>query len=293
MRLVGRRWWGQTARKTLEELGPRRLRRVKASAFEPASRQSRLEDDDLTRQVEMHSSEVRMTWAERPQTVLLVKRRKSTECTAFTNKCAAFIRAAFPGTSVLVEPSCHSEHPHLDTYANGTGGGGRSKDAATLESVVDFVVCSGGDGTMLHVSGLFQKSVPPILSFSMGSLNFLCSYEMAEFEAAISHVFSGDFLITPRMRLMCEVSDTLRSFVEEFHITNDVAIHRGQDSMLIRHLDVFVNETLLTSVTGDGIIVATPTGSTAYSASCGGSMVHPSIQAILMTVQCLVSSGVC
>jgi NAD kinase len=275
MRFVGRRL------KTFDELGPRRLRRVKASSFEPASRQSRLEDDDLTRQVEMHSSEVRMTWAQPPQTVLLVKRRKSIEATAFTNKCAAFIRSAFPGTSVLVEPSCHSEHPHLDTYASGVS---RGQDAATLESVVDFVICSGGDGTMLHVSGLFQKSVPPILSFSMGSLNFLCSYEMSEFASAISHVFAGDFLITPRMRLMCEVSDKLRSFVEEFHITNDVAIHRGQDSMLIRHLDVFVNDTILTSVTGDGIIVATPTGSTAYSASCGGSMVHPSIQAILMTV---------
>jgi NAD kinase len=172
---------------------------------------------------------------------------------------------------VLVEPANISDHPHLNTYDTTSAG-------SALEDVVDFVISSGGDGTMLHVSSLFQKSVPPILSFSLGTLNFLCAHELADYESAISTVFAGDFIITPRMRLKCSVTDRHQSFVEEYHITNDVAIHRGQDSMLIRDLDICVNGTLLTSVIGDGIIVATPTGSTAYSASCGGSMVHPSIQ---------------
>ncbi len=109
-----------------------------------------------------------------------------------------------------------ADHPHLACFHG------------KLESVVDFVISSGGDGTMLHVSSLFQKSVPPILSFSLGTLNFLCAHELADYESAIASTFAGGFLITPRMRLMCSVTDRHQSFMEEYHITNDVAIHRGQ-----------------------------------------------------------------
>ena len=207
-----------------------------------------------------------------------MQKTKSPESTRFTDLAAEFILAEFPGTRVLVEPVFARDHPHLETYL--------PSGRIGLDAVVDFVICSGGDGTMLHLSSMFQRSAPPILSFSMGSLNFLCAFDISEYKMAIQRVFDGDFLVTPRARLKCVVSDMHRSFTEDYHVLNDLTIHRGMDSQLVRHLDCFVNGTFLTSVTGDGLIVATPTGSTAYSASCGGSVVHPSIQAILMTPVC-------
>jgi len=111
------------------------------------------------------------------------------------------------------------------------------------------------------------------------------AFNQKDYKKALSKAFRGGFLFTPRMRLACVLKNTAGNELGEYHVTNDFALHRGAESQLLK-LDCHVNDSFLTTVVGDGLLVATPTGSTAYSASCGGSMIHPVIQAILMTPIC-------
>lgn len=108
----------------------------------------------------------------------------------------------------------------------------------------------------------------------MGSFGFLTAYDPKHYRSAIDGVFAGGFRCTPRMRIACRVTDAQATFAEEYHVLNDFALHHGPTSMLLRDVDCFVNDELLTTIDGDGIVVATPSGSTAYSSSCGGSMVR-------------------
>ena len=98
-------------------------------------------------------------------------------------------------------------------------------------------------------------------------------------------MFKGGFKFTPRMRLHCKIVNEQTKEEKLFQVVNEIAVHRGQTSQLCR-INCFVNDQILTNSVGDGIIVATPTGSTAYSLSCGGSMIHPSLQGILITPIC-------
>jgi NAD+ kinase len=153
-----------------------------------------------------------------------------------------------------------------------------------LHHDVDFVVCLGGDGLILHVSTLFKTAVPPVLSFNLGSLGFLTPFDYANFDDEIQELLEGSCLLSLRMRLTCTI---LRAGVasKEFEVLNEVVIDRGS-SPYLSNLDCFCDDKYITTVQADGIIMSTPTGSTAYSMSAGGSMVHPSVPAILFTPIC-------
>ena len=156
----------------------------------------------------------------------------------------------------------------------------------------DLVLTLGGDGTVLFTSWLFQRIVPPILSFSLGSLGFLTSFQFEQYKEHLSRVM-GDMgmRVSLRMRFTCTVyrragpntSETVEG--EQFEVLNELVIDRGPSSY-ISNLELYGDDNLLTVVQADGCIFSTPTGSTAYSLSAGGSLVHPDIPAILLTPIC-------
>lgn len=177
---------------------------------------------------------------------------------------------------------------------------------------VDLVICLGGDGLILHViSHLFPKAAPLFMPFNLGSLGFLTPFDFANHQQDVDAVLAGqNNCVTMRMRLKCVIirqpvgpnanrSPCIHNFqdnmlndeafecsaTEEYHVLNEMVIDRGPAPYL-SNLEVFCDDCPVTRVQADGIIVATPTGSTAYSLSSGGSMVHPAVPAILFTPIC-------
>ncbi|KUI54039.1 NAD(+) kinase [Cytospora mali] len=155
----------------------------------------------------------------------------------------------------------------------------------------DLVLTLGGDGTVLFTSWLFQRIVPPVLSFSLGSLGFLTTFEYDRFKDHLSRVMGDDGMkINLRMRFTCTVyrdgkMDREMEEGEQFEVLNELVIDRGP-SPYVSNLELYGDNELLTVVQADGCIFSTPTGSTAYSLSAGGALVHPDIPAILLTPIC-------
>ncbi|KAK4116259.1 ATP-NAD kinase [Canariomyces notabilis] len=154
----------------------------------------------------------------------------------------------------------------------------------------DLVLTLGGDGTVLFTSWLFQRIVPPVLSFSLGSLGFLTSFEFERYKDHLNRVMGDEGMrVNLRMRFTCTVyrngpGDEMEEG-EQFEVLNELVIDRGP-SPYVSNLELYGDNELLTVVQADGCIFSTPTGSTAYSLSAGGSLVHPDIPAILLTPIC-------
>ncbi|KAK3942197.1 NAD(+) kinase [Diplogelasinospora grovesii] len=155
----------------------------------------------------------------------------------------------------------------------------------------DLVLTLGGDGTVLFTSWLFQRIVPPVLSFSLGSLGFLTSFEFERYKDHLNRIMGDEGMrVNLRMRFTCTVyrDGPMGHEMEEgeqFEVLNELVIDRGP-SPYVSNLELFGDNELLTVVQADGCIFSTPTGSTAYSLSAGGSLVHPDIPAILLTPIC-------
>jgi NAD+ kinase len=155
----------------------------------------------------------------------------------------------------------------------------------------DLVLTLGGDGTVLYTSWLFQRIVPPILSFSLGSLGFMTNFEFSKYKESLNSIMGDDGMrVNLRMRFTCTVYRAAAQGVEsieaeQFEVLNELVIDRGP-SPYVSNLELYGDNELLTVVQADGCIFSTPTGSTAYSLSAGGSLVHPDIPAILLTPIC-------
>lgn len=175
----------------------------------------------------------------------------------------------------------------------------------------DLVLTLGGDGTVLYTSWLFQRIVPPILSFSLGSLGFLTNFPFDTYKPALDSIMEGSGMrVNMRMRFTCTVYRANRhrpyssrkssissssndsevsnpNLIEDtqFEVLNELVIDRGP-SPYVSNLELYGDTHLLTIVQADGCIISTPTGSTAYSLSAGGPLTHPSIPGILLTPIC-------
>lgn len=163
------------------------------------------------------------------------------------------------------------------------------KDAsADLKSLVirneDMVIVGGGDGTLLRVARRTKDSGVPLLGINLGSLGFLTSVPHSEIKSALARVLSGDYLVSKRMALEFEVQRGGK-VVERGWALNDVVVTRGSHAHMIR-LKVEVGGELLTKFHCDGLIFATPTGSTAYSLSAGGPIISPQASAFSITPIC-------
>lgn len=155
----------------------------------------------------------------------------------------------------------------------------------------DLVLTLGGDGTVLFTSWLFQRIVPPVLSFSLGSLGFMTTFEFEKYKQHLNRVMGDDGMkINLRMRFTCTVwrAGAMPGEMEEgdqFEVLNELVIDRGP-SPYVSQLELYGDDDLITVVQADGCIFSTPTGSTAYSLSAGGPLVHPDIPGLLLTPIC-------
>ncbi|KAG4954374.1 hypothetical protein JHK87_039968 [Glycine soja] len=228
-----------------------------------------------------------LMWKSMPKNVLLLK-KLGEELMEEAKMVASFLYHQ-EKMNVLVEPDVH------DIFARIPGFGFvqtfYSQDTSDLHEKVDFVACLGGDGVILHASNLFRGAVPPIVSFNLGSLGFLTSHDFEDYKQDLRQVIRGNntrdgVYITLRMRLRCEIFRKGKAMPGKvFDILNEVVVDRGSNPYLSK-IECYEHDRLITKVQGDGVIVATPTGSTAYSTAAGGSMVHPNVPCILFTPIC-------
>ncbi|KAK9745430.1 ATP-NAD kinase N-terminal domain [Popillia japonica] len=246
----------------------------------------------------------RLTWYKPPLTVLVIKKvRDASVLNPFVQLVQWLIEEK--RMVVFVESAVMEDHnldqsssflaikDKLMTFKEG-------KD--DLTDKIDFIICLGGDGTLLYASHLFQQSVPPVMAFHLGSLGFLTPFQFDNFQEQVTNVLEGNAALTLRSRLRCIVmkkGDSNKSTSKEdksrkpptnLLVLNEVVVDRGP-SPFLSNIDLFLDDLFLdgkhiTSVQGDGLIVSTPTGSTAYAVAAGASMIHPSVPAIMVTPIC-------
>jgi NAD+ kinase len=156
-------------------------------------------------------------------------------------------------------------------------------DAATLTKAVDLLLVFGGDGTMLRVAREVAGSRTPILGINIGGLGFLTAVSSPELGHALSQVWNNDF--TLESRALIEASGHCHGRSLRHCALNDVVISRGAVARLIE-LEVTVDGQLLTRYRCDGLIVSSPTGSTAYALAAGGAIVSPTAEVFSITPIC-------
>jgi NAD+ kinase len=153
-----------------------------------------------------------------------------------------------------------------------------------LAEAMDLLVVLGGDGTMLGASRLIGTRRIPVLGINFGYLGYLTEFTLQEMFAALDDIRAGNFLLEERM--LFDVSVVREGQTVEVHrALNDAVINQGALAKMIE-LECYVNGDFVNRFRADGMIVATPTGSTAYSLSAGGPIVFPSMSAIILTPIC-------
>ena len=157
-------------------------------------------------------------------------------------------------------------------------------DEADLCGSADLVIAIGGDGTMLHASRLARESGTPILGINRGRLGFLADVTPDEMIASVEQVLNGNYTRDTRMLLEARV---IRDDGEESiaYALNDVVLKRRETGRMV-DFSTRVDGAFVNTHSGDGLIVATPTGSTAYSLSCGGPIISPQLDAVVVVPVC-------
>ena len=144
----------------------------------------------------------------------------------------------------------------------------------------DLLFSIGGDGTILDVVPLVLDSGMPVVGINMGRLGFLSSISKNEIEKAVSGVFSGDYVVEQRSLLELVSPDNV--FGDMRYALNELTVIRNPEHSLLA-IKVFVDDVYLNTYWGDGILLATPTGSTAYSLSAGGPIIAPNSKSFVVT----------
>ena len=144
---------------------------------------------------------------------------------------------------------------------------------------IDCAIVIGGDGTLIEVARMLRREIP-ILGINMGTLGYLTEVEVSGVEQAVCQMLADHYTIENRMMLQAEFEDGSRDIA-----LNDIVVSRKNGLRLI-HFDIYVNGSFLNSYEADGVILSTPTGSTAYYLSAGGPVVEPTASLIVITPIC-------
>ncbi|OQE88972.1 hypothetical protein PENNAL_c0015G01848 [Penicillium nalgiovense] len=279
-----------------------------------------------------------LQWPAPPRNIFLVRKDCAPAVTDSLIEFVNHVSSTYPSIAVILESKTAAEiHSSLSFPVYSVS---LDEKTTALHDKVDLTVTLGGDGTILHAASVFAtcSNVPPVLSFSMGTLGFLSEWKFSEFKRAFREVYmsgagAGDrthvledvpgaglteqetemgptgwssvrgksmgstrgarILMRNRLKVGLFAADgtettpirTKTDHGQGVYVMNELLIHRGKEPHLAV-VDVFVGGRFLTEAVADGIIISTPTGSTAYSLSSGGSIVHPLVPSILLTPIC-------
>lgn len=146
---------------------------------------------------------------------------------------------------------------------------------------LDLLIVLGGDGTFLSAARQIEGTDIPLLGVNLGSLGFLTEITLDEIYSSLESLFKKGLAEDTRQTLKCFVERGSHHHPQPT-VLNDVTIHKGALSRLI-HLEITIDNEFVTTVRADGLIISSPTGSTGYSLSSGGPIVHPSVDAMLLT----------
>lgn len=169
-----------------------------------------------------------------------------------------------------------NEHQHVTTKFS------EVSSFTSLDSSYDLFFSIGGDGTILKSITYVKDLGIPIVGINTGRLGFLATIQKEEITSSISQILANKFVISERSLLSIETAPPNKDLLHLNFALNEIAVNRKNTTSMIK-VETMVNDKYLTSYWSDGLIVATPTGSTGYSLSCGGPVIDPSTNSMVLT----------
>lgn len=260
---------------------------------------------------------VQARWMRTPRTVFIVKKPGEPDCAAAMLELARYLTRDQFKVTVVAEKAVFDPAKESRQFVQ------HLRELAVVQAThdelrampIDFCVTVGGDGTIIWLSHVFPRGCPPVLSIHMGSLGFLSTFGRGVAQSKLRSVMEEVMVLTLRMRLEARILPAKKLCQKQHQqnlvqgaanvgtekketkedekikvvhtVLNEVVVDRGPESSII-NCDLYIgnSDTPITHVQGDGIIISTPTGSTAYGLSAGGSMVHPAIPCVAITPIC-------
>lgn len=177
---------------------------------------------------------------------------------------------------IKMEVQCYAKKEFLEKINPELAKKFQEIEEEDFERFIDVLISFGGDGTMLSAANLLLKSNIPIMGVNVGKLGFLAEYSIHELDKALIDLVEGNFRVVDRSVLEGEVKE------KKYFALNDIVVEKRGSSRMIT-VSAYTNDHYIGDYRGDGLIVTTPTGSTAYSLSCGGPILSPSTKVICLT----------
>jgi NAD+ kinase len=202
------------------------------------------------------------------KTLAVVAKKGSAEAQVLARR----LRERHPGLSFLADPE----------FAGQLGWPAHAADEIAPQA--ELVVVLGGDGTLIRAARMLGGRAVPILGINLGSLGFMTEVSAGEALAVLGEVLAGRATVQPRMKLACRLYRRGTLLVED-EVLNDVVLNRGALAKIVDY-ETRIDGALIATFKSDGLIVATPTGSTAYALAAGGPIVHPALDCALIVPIC-------
>ena len=171
-----------------------------------------------------------------------------------------------------------------DTTADNISGTRIEDSGLSVAETIDLAVVVGGDGTMLHVARSLASYALPMIGINLGRLGFLTDLSADRMYEGLDELLRGEFTVDERIMLQVQISNG-RDNLNESIALNDVTLSKGNTGRMIE-FETHVNSEPVGHTRGDGVIISTPTGSTAYALSAGGPILHPLLPAIVFAPIC-------
>ena len=153
-----------------------------------------------------------------------------------------------------------------------------------VPAAADLIIVLGGDGTLLSVARLVEGKDVPLLGVNLGSLGFMTEVTIGELFPVLDDVLTGHFTVSERVMLKCHVHRQGERIAQAI-VLNDVVINKGALARIIE-MEAYVDGVYVNTFRADGLIISTPTGSTAYSLAAGGPILYPSLEALIINPIC-------